>query len=239
MPSIASPVDSARISYTDYRPPKSTSPETKPFNPVNPLTTTATTPSIPQNFTLFFIHGWPMSAEMYTPLMLAFSQNHHIRCVAPDRRGFGRSEWSGSTGTGEYVTYDTFAKDTLAVIEAARIEGPWAFVGASMGCGESLLVCKLLEEGLRKSVSLERRGCLVMKLTDTVQRVHLAGSEPAVPPAVREQPDRPATRAVGLDLAGDTGRPCGVRQGGYPWGVWYQERGGRGRWDRKCFHSST
>lgn len=157
MPSISSPVDGAHISYTDYLPLKATSTETKPFVPPSPLTTnpSSTSPN-PRAFTLVFIHGWPMSAEMYTQLMLPFSQNHNIRCIAPDRRGFGKSEWVGSNSSGEDPAYDTFAKDTLAVIEAARIEGPWALVGASMGCGESLLVYELLEEGLRECVSLSR-----------------------------------------------------------------------------------
>jgi non-heme chloroperoxidase len=79
--------------------------------------------------------------------------------VAVDRRGFGKSEWSGNmcSNTAE-ITYNTFAMDTVHVLEELDVENI-VFVAASMGCGETLLAyfesewvrerCKVRERGPR------------------------------------------------------------------------------------------
>ncbi|ETN45903.1 uncharacterized protein HMPREF1541_00084 [Cyphellophora europaea CBS 101466] len=160
MPYLSSPIDGARLVYSDYGPPppsdsSSANAELKPFQPSNTLTTTPL-PTLAESFTLVFLHGWPMSSRMFTHLMLPLSQNHGIRCVAPDRRGFGKSEWGGISGEDKdtrqemTTTYDTFAADTRAVLQHAGIDGNWAFAAASMGCGEALLACEGLEEGLKE-----------------------------------------------------------------------------------------
>ena len=156
MPYINSPHDNARLYYADYHPPTTSPahPETRPFIPTSPLTTHPTPSSLPSDFTLLFLHGWPMSSEMYTPYLLALSQTHNIRCVAPDRRGFGRSEWVGRQGRGD-VTYETLAGDVLAVVQDAGIgrEGEWAVVAASMGCAESVILEGMLEGEVGEKVS--------------------------------------------------------------------------------------
>lgn len=86
-----------------------------------------------------------MSSEMYTHLMLPLSQNHKVRCIAPDRRGFGRSEWTGAKDAGE-ITYETFARDTIAILETANIASDWAWVAASMGPGETVLAQEMLQQ---------------------------------------------------------------------------------------------
>ena len=68
--------------------------------------------------------------------MLALCETYRIRCVAIDRRGFGKSDWNGK-GRLE-VTDETFAKDTVHIMQEAQV-GDFVFVGASMGCRESLL----------------------------------------------------------------------------------------------------
>lgn len=88
---------------------------------------------------------------MYDHLMLPLSQTHGIRCIASDRRGFGRSEWCGPEAC--EITYETFARDILAIVKSIKDLGNFTFVGASMGCGESLLVYELMKlEGLEKQV---------------------------------------------------------------------------------------
>jgi non-heme chloroperoxidase len=76
-----------------------------------------------------FIHGWPLNADMwdYQTTHLAA---HGLRCIAYDRRGFGRSEqpWTG-------YDYDTLADDLAAVIDTLGLERT-AIVGFSMGGGE-------------------------------------------------------------------------------------------------------
>jgi non-heme chloroperoxidase len=142
MPSIISPVDGARLFYTDYRPSATGSPESASpaFSPADVKPST-----LPQDFTLVFLHGWPFSSEMYTHLTLPLSQNHQIRCIAPDRRGFGKSQWTGPNDAGE-ITYETFARDTVAILDAANITGDWAWVAASMGPGESVLAQEILDQ---------------------------------------------------------------------------------------------
>lgn len=76
-----------------------------------------------------FIHGWPMSYEMweYQQYELALAG---LRCVAYDRRGFGKS----SKPLGGY-DYDTLADDLASVIDALNLENV-VLVGFSMGGGE-------------------------------------------------------------------------------------------------------
>ena len=76
-----------------------------------------------------FIHGWPLNADMWDNQTTHLAA-HGFRCIAYDRRGFGRSEqpWSG-------YDYDTLADDLAAVIEALDLRAV-SLVGFSMGGGE-------------------------------------------------------------------------------------------------------
>lgn len=74
-------------------------------------------------------HGWPLNADMWEGQMLALARAG-FRCVAHDRRGFGRS---GQPWTG--YDYDSFADDLDEVIEALELKD-LALVGFSMGGGE-------------------------------------------------------------------------------------------------------
>lgn len=88
-----------------------------------------------------------MSHLMYSHLFLPLL-SHGIRIIALDRRGFGKSEYTGFTPI--TITYDTFAADTVSLLKELCDEkhgglGPFIFVGASMGCGETLLSYNLLQ----------------------------------------------------------------------------------------------
>jgi len=76
-----------------------------------------------------FIHGWPMSHEMweYQVYELALAG---LRCVSYDRRGFGKS----SKPLGGY-DYDTMADDLASVIDELQLDNV-VLVGFSMGGGE-------------------------------------------------------------------------------------------------------
>jgi len=74
-------------------------------------------------------HGWPMSGEMWEyqiPALVAAG----FRCVAVDRRGFGRSDQPGHG-----YDFDTFADDLAAVIDWLDLRDV-TLVGYSMGAGE-------------------------------------------------------------------------------------------------------
>ncbi|ERF74978.1 hypothetical protein EPUS_08519 [Endocarpon pusillum Z07020] len=128
MPYMTSPIDGTQLFYRDYTPAK----VPQPF-----YATEAALQSALQ-LTLVFIHGWPMSSRMYDHLMLPLCETHRIRCIGVDRRGFGKSDWSGPNAKPAEVTYETFAEDTIHIIERLKLED-FVFVAASMGCGETLL----------------------------------------------------------------------------------------------------
>jgi non-heme chloroperoxidase len=127
MPYIDSAIDGAQLYFRDYAP--GTTPP--PFQPAE----AASEPS--SHLTLVFVHGWPMSSLMFDHLMLPLCETYRIRCIGIDRRGFGKSDWNGEPSK-EPITYETFADDTIHIIEHLRLENI-VFVAASMGCGETIL----------------------------------------------------------------------------------------------------
>jgi non-heme chloroperoxidase len=76
------------------------------------------------------LHGWPLTADSWDDAATALVEAGH-RCIAPDRRGFGRSDqpWDGHD-------YDTYADDIASVLEDAGVQQKVALVGFSMGGGE-------------------------------------------------------------------------------------------------------
>jgi non-heme chloroperoxidase len=79
--------------------------------------------------TIFFHHGWPLSADDWDTQMLFFL-NQGFRVVAHDRRGHGRSSqvWDGHD-------MDHYADDVAAVVEQLGVQGAF-HVGHSTGGGE-------------------------------------------------------------------------------------------------------
>ncbi len=74
-------------------------------------------------------HGWPLNSDSWEAQALFLAENGY-RCVAPDRRGHGRSTqtWDGNE-------MDTYADDLAAVIEALDLRGV-TLIGFSTGGGE-------------------------------------------------------------------------------------------------------
>lgn len=76
-----------------------------------------------------FIHGWPLNHAMWE-YQLAELPNQYFRCIAYDRRGFGKSDYPW-----EKYDYDTLADDLKAVIDNLHLTEV-TLVGFSMGGGE-------------------------------------------------------------------------------------------------------
>lgn len=76
-----------------------------------------------------FIHGWPLNSDMWEYQLEPLSREG-MRCIAYDRRGFGRS--SKTTDT---YTYDAMADDLHALLEELDLRDV-TLVGFSMGGGE-------------------------------------------------------------------------------------------------------
>jgi pimeloyl-ACP methyl ester carboxylesterase len=79
--------------------------------------------------TVVFSHGWPLNADMWENQMM-FLASEGFRVVAPDRRGFGRSDqpWEG-------YDHDTFSEDLSQLIEALDLKDI-TLAGYAMGGGE-------------------------------------------------------------------------------------------------------
>ncbi|MEJ7767820.1 MAG: alpha/beta hydrolase [Chitinophagaceae bacterium] len=75
------------------------------------------------------IHGWPLSHEMWEYQVTELPK-HGIRCIAYDRRGFGKS-----TKTWDGYNYDTLAADLKALLDELDLKNV-TLVGFSMGGGE-------------------------------------------------------------------------------------------------------
>jgi non-heme chloroperoxidase len=76
-----------------------------------------------------FSHGWPLSADAFEDQMFFLASNGY-RCIAPDRRGHGRSSqpWQGND-------MDTYADDLATLVEALDLKDT-IHVGHSTGGGE-------------------------------------------------------------------------------------------------------
>lgn len=139
MPYVNSPHDGARLYYVDYRPAKTP----PPFQPAEDRSKYEN-----MDLSIVFVHGFPMSGKMFEHLQLKLCESYGVRSIASDRRGFGKSEWSGTQNAGD-ITYEVFAADTLAIIKSVPDLGNFVIVAASMGAGESILVHELMKkEGL-------------------------------------------------------------------------------------------
>ncbi len=78
---------------------------------------------------VLLVHGWPLDADMWEYQMPALVAAG-FRCVAADRRGFGRSDQPGSG-----YDFDTFADDLATLIDHLDLRDA-ILVGYSMGAGE-------------------------------------------------------------------------------------------------------
>jgi non-heme chloroperoxidase len=78
---------------------------------------------------VIFSHGWPLSADAFEDQMFYLASSGY-RCIAPDRRGHGRSSqpWNGND-------MDTYADDLAALVETLDLKDA-IHVGHSTGGGE-------------------------------------------------------------------------------------------------------
>lgn len=81
--------------------------------------------------TIVMIHGWPLCADMFDYAAMEFAEGTDVRVIAPDRRGFGRSDQNG-----QGYDYDVFAEDIDTILSAAGAARPVVLLGFSMGGGE-------------------------------------------------------------------------------------------------------
>lgn len=93
-----------------------------------------------------FVHGFPLDHGVWFDQMRGLA--HVRRCIAPDLRGFGRSD----PVVDQTLTMEMLADDMIQVVEALRI-GPVDLVALSMG-GYVALALLELRPDLVRSVAL-------------------------------------------------------------------------------------
>ncbi|KAG5658695.1 hypothetical protein KAF25_010876 [Fusarium avenaceum] len=125
MPRYSSLVDGAELFYHYY------TPEGRPA----PLT--GEPASAARSLTLVLLHQWPLTSRMYDSIILGLCETHGYNVIAPDRRGFGKSDWSGPQSTAA-IGYKELGQDVSGLLEKIR-PGPFVFIASSMSTGEALL----------------------------------------------------------------------------------------------------
>lgn len=128
MPTVPSSVDGTPLFYRKY------TPSSLCYRPGVADPYTAPLPEPTKPLTLVFLHGWPMSSRMWEHLTVPLCETYRYPIIAPDRRGFGNTDW-GSVD----VTYETFVGDLTDILKQALPKGDFAFIAASMGSAESVL----------------------------------------------------------------------------------------------------
>lgn len=99
---------------------------------------------------LIFIHGFPFDGSMWDPQLAAVPPGW--RFIAPDLRGFGASEASGS---GSYEI-DTYADDVVALLDNLGIDQA-VICGLSMGGYVALSLVKRYPDRVRALVLVDTR----------------------------------------------------------------------------------
>ncbi|HEX5432092.1 MAG TPA: alpha/beta hydrolase [Bryobacteraceae bacterium] len=132
---------------------------------------------------LVLIHGWPLSSAMWEYQVNELAERG-IRCVAYDRRGFGRSDqpYSG-------YDYDTLASDLKALIEHLKLQDV-TLAGFSMGGGEvARYMRKFRGSNVSRTVFISSVTPFLLKTADNPDGVEAGVSEQM---AIDLRVDRPA-----------------------------------------------
>jgi pimeloyl-ACP methyl ester carboxylesterase len=105
----------------------------------------------PRDPPLFLLHGWLDAGETFQFIVDAFKKDRPI--IAPDWRGFGRSEWPQ-----EGYGFPDYLGDFDALLDQICPDAPARIVGHSMGGNIANLYAGVRPERVRSLVNLEGLG---------------------------------------------------------------------------------
>jgi pimeloyl-ACP methyl ester carboxylesterase len=137
---------------------------------------------------ILFVHGFPLDHSMWEAQIERFKRT--FRVIAPDLRGFGKSEVTNGT-----VTMQAFADDLAALLTALRVHEPIVLCGLSMGGYVALQFQKRYSDRLRGLVFCDTRAT-----PDTAQA---AGGRRTLAQEVLEKGPAPAATAMLPKLVGE------------------------------------
>lgn len=124
-----------------------------------------------------------VSSKMWEHLLVPLCETHRLRCIAPDRRGFGRSDWN-SPDSARCIDYNTFTADVIGLLEYLKVDAI-VFLAASMGTAESLLVY-LQSPFVQKRCKVSHSArdllhyCSSAFVSDSLLGIHLGSTEHAI-----------------------------------------------------------
>ena len=113
---------------------------------------------------LFMLHGWLDVGDTFQFMVDAFKEDRPV--VAPDWRGFGRSEWPQ-----EGYGFPDYLGDFDALLEQIVPHAPVHLVGHSMGGNIANLYAGLRPERVRSVVNLEGFGLPRTSAQDSPKRM--------------------------------------------------------------------
>jgi non-heme chloroperoxidase len=133
-----------------------------------------------------FIHGWPLNHEMWE-YQLSVLPLHNLRCIAYDRRGFGKSDRPL-----DHYDYDTLADDLKTLLNHLQLMQV-TLVGFSMGGGEiARYIGKYGTERIEKVVLVSSVTPYMLKTDNNPEGVEKAAFDEMV---LKIGEDRPAFMA--------------------------------------------
>jgi len=126
---------------------------------------------------ILFVHGFPLNHTMWNTQITAFSSTHRV--IAPDLRGFGRSEVTPGT-----VSMDRFADDLHALLDTLNISEPVTMCGLSMGGYIAWRFIEKYPQRLRSLILLDTRAAAdtpknAQNRLTLAERILKEGPEPA------------------------------------------------------------
>ena len=113
---------------------------------------------------VFLLHGWLDAGETFQFMVDAFKKDRPI--IAPDWRGFGRSEWPQ-----EGYGFPDYLGDFDALMDQISPDWPARIVGHSMGGNIANLYAGLRPERVRCVINLEGLGLPRTVATDAPKRM--------------------------------------------------------------------
>lgn len=112
---------------------------------------------------LVLLHGWMDTGDTFQFLVDELTERR--RCVAPDLRGFGRSEWPA-----DGYWFPDYLADLDALLDHHSPDGPATLVGHSMGANVAMLYAGIRPGRVRRVVCIEGFGMRRTSPADAPER---------------------------------------------------------------------